>query len=122
MPARTGRRAKAARAPHSPPGATGRPQFSAPAIPPVLWAILLLALGLRVWHLGEGLPEFFEEAFPFRRAFEMAGWERGRVDWNPHSFHYPSLSFYLHLVPQWMHYAVGFVFGQFKRPADFFVA
>ncbi|TMQ71019.1 MAG: phospholipid carrier-dependent glycosyltransferase [Candidatus Eisenbacteria bacterium] len=84
--------------------------------------ILALALGLRVWHLREGLPDFFEEAFPFRRAFEMAGWATGRTDWNPHAFHYPSLSFYLHLALQRIEYGIGHLLGAFRNPADFFVA
>jgi 4-amino-4-deoxy-L-arabinose transferase-like glycosyltransferase len=88
----------------------------------VVGTLVLFALGLRLWHLTEGLPDFFEEAFPFRRAFEMAGWERGRVDWNPHAFHYPSLSFYLHMAAQAAHYQIGRLFGVFGGPADYFVA
>src|SRR5262249_58346390 len=119
---RTRSRAPAAHAPEGQLGATHAPELSASVWTPVLWATLLVALGLRAWHLGEGLPEFFEEAFPFRRAFDMAGWNGGPLDWNPHAFHYPSLSFYLHLVAQWAHYGMGFVLGVFKRPADYFVA
>jgi hypothetical protein len=88
----------------------------------MLAAALLLALGLRLWHLAEGLPDFFEEAFPHRRAFEMAGWATGRIDWNPHAFHYPSLTFYLHLALQWLQYGVGRVAGVFHRPAVVFLA
>jgi len=88
----------------------------------VLSAVAALALGLRIWHLTEGLPDFFEEAFPFRRAFDMAGWERGRVDWDPHAFHYPSLTFYLHLALQWIHCAFGRLAGWFRSPADYYVA
>ena len=40
-------------------------------IPKPIWGLLFLALGLRLWNLAEGLPDFFEEAFPFRRAFDM---------------------------------------------------
>ena len=81
----------------------------APSVAAASWGILLLALGLRLWHLREGLPDFFEEAFPFRRAFEMAGWESGRADANPHAFHYPSLSFYLHMAVQQALYLAGHV-------------
>src|SRR5262245_38492314 len=113
----------ARRSPRDRAAAAPTPRATAtPAIPPVLWSIVLVALALRLWHLNEGLPEFFEEGFPFRRAFEMAGWESGRVDWNPHAFHYPSLSFYLHLLVQGLHYAAGRIGGWFKQPADFFVA
>jgi 4-amino-4-deoxy-L-arabinose transferase-like glycosyltransferase len=68
------------------------------------------------------LPDFFEEAFPFRRAFDMAGWATGRTDWNPHAFHYPSLSFYLHLLVQRLVYVVGHLVGAYPRGADFSLA
>ncbi|HET9325893.1 MAG TPA: glycosyltransferase family 39 protein [Candidatus Eisenbacteria bacterium] len=87
-----------------------------------LWGILLLALGLRLWHVAEGLPDFFEEAFPFRRAFEMAGFGSARPDWNPRAFHYPSLSFYLHLVVQQALFLAGQIAGEYRKSADFFVA
>src|SRR5206468_10992531 len=77
---------------------------------------------LRLWHLRAGLPDFVDEAFPFRRAFEMWGWSTGRIDFNPHAFHYPSLTFYLHFLLQALHYAAGRVSGVFARPADYFVA
>lgn len=55
---------------------------------------ILVVLGafLRFWRIGHGLPDFFEEAMPLRRAFIM--WESG--EWlNPHFFNYPTLSIYL---------------------------
>jgi hypothetical protein len=85
-------------------------------------AILLAALALRLWHLREGLPDFVDEAFPFRRAFEMWGWSTGRADWNPHVFHYPSLSFYLHFMLQRLQYVAGHAIGLYPRPADWFLA
>ncbi len=114
----------------APPAAPQRSRASSPVAaraqasrwPAAHWAIVLFALGLRLWHLAEGLPDFFEEAFPLRRAFEMAGWERGRIDWNPHAFHYPSLTFYLHLLLQGAQYRLGLLLGVFHRRADFFVA
>lgn len=115
----------------SPPGVEpgrGVPERP-PAIPrggfrswSVVAALVLLAVGLRLWHLAEGLPDFFEEAFPFRRAFEMAGWESGRIEWNPGAFHYPSLSFYLHMAAQWVQYLLGTWLGRFHHPADFYLA
>jgi Dolichyl-phosphate-mannose-protein mannosyltransferase len=111
------------RRPSAPPASRAAPTISRAAPPSgALAAILFLALGLRLWHLGEGLPDFFEEAFPHRRAFEMAGWGTGRVDWNPHAFHYPSLTFYLHMALQWIQYALGRVAGAYRTPADFYVA
>lgn len=69
--------------------------------PGVRGALLLVALGaalLRCWLLAADLPDFLEEAAPFRTALEM--WTRagGADAWNPHSLVYPSLTIYLHLL------------------------
>jgi hypothetical protein len=98
-------------------GAALRPRRAGP-----LLAVLLSAAGLRLLNLGEGLPDFFDEALPFRRAFDMAGWESGRVDWNPHAFYYPSLSFYLHMAVQWIGYGLGRLLGDYASPADYYLA
>ena len=37
-------------------------------------AILLVAVGLRVYGLKWGLPGVYEEATPFRKAWAMWGW------------------------------------------------
>jgi hypothetical protein len=116
-----GRRPAAERGSERRPPSPTQPKSSGP-IPKPVWGILFLALGLRLWHLPEGLPDFFEEAFPFRRAFDMAGWGSGHADWNPHAFHYPSLSFYLHLMVQQLVYLVGHLLGVYRRAADFFIA
>ncbi|MCP4547882.1 MAG: phospholipid carrier-dependent glycosyltransferase [bacterium] len=63
--------------------------------------ILLLALLLRAWSLGWGLPSVYEEAFPLKVAWTM--WHFGSpqaVDLNPHFFNYPSLTIYLHFITQ----------------------
>src|SRR5215471_11687153 len=36
-------------------------------------ACVALAVGLRAWRVGHGLPELNEEAFPFRHALAMWG-------------------------------------------------
>jgi len=83
-------------------------------------AVLVVgALVLRFWHLRFGLPDFFEEAIPFREALQMWGWETGRFDPNPHFFNYPTLTLYLHLLIQKGHYLVGSWLGVFAGPADF---
>ena len=92
-------------------------RFAAGLVP-----VLAMALFLRLLHLGEGLPDFVDESFPFRHAFEMAGWERGRIDWNPHVFHYPSLAYYVHLGLQMAFYLAGRLGGVFGSPADLFLA
>ena len=75
-----------------------------------------------MWHIGQGLPDLVEEAMPWKRAFEMWGWGGAGIDWNPHFFHYPSLSFYLHFALQHLHYELGRMAGVFRNPADYFVA
>ena len=86
-----------------------------------LLALVVIALILRVRHLSHGLPEFTEEAIPFRKALEM--WRPdGSVDWNPHLFHYPSLTIYLQLAIQKLTYIVGHGFGHYERPADFLLS
>ncbi|HEY3215494.1 MAG TPA: glycosyltransferase family 39 protein [Candidatus Eisenbacteria bacterium] len=68
------------------------------------------------------MPDFTDEAFPFRRAFEMAGWQTGRAQWNPGAFHYPSLAFYLFLGVQEAQFLIGRWLGLYRSPADFFVS
>ena len=84
-------------------------------------ALVALALLLRLWHLGHGLPDFSEEAIPFRRALAMWGWESGRTDLNPHFFNYPSLTIYLHFFWQKVQYAIGLLSGRYTVPADFWL-
>lgn len=83
--------------------------------------IACLALALRLWHIRHGLPDFLEEAIPFKEALEMWGWETGSTDLNPHFFNYPSLSIYLHFLIQKAHYALGHLSGQFASPADYWL-
>ncbi|MBI1799973.1 MAG: glycosyltransferase family 39 protein [Candidatus Eisenbacteria bacterium] len=73
---------------------------------------------LRLWHVAHGLPDFLEEAVPFRTAFGMWGWE-GRADLNPHEFSYPSLTFYLELTIQKLEYFAGHLLGRYLCPEDY---
>jgi hypothetical protein len=84
-----------------------------------LAAVLALALGIRVWKLGYGLPEFLDEALPFRWALAMWSDPGGRIDWNPHRFHHPSLPTYLHLLVQQAGYLAGRMLGAYKSAADY---
>jgi tetratricopeptide (TPR) repeat protein len=97
-----------------------------PVLPPPIRnaaaAIALIAVILRLGHIAQGLPDFGEEAIPFKRAFAMWGWDSGRADLNPHLFHYPSLSFYLHFLIQHLHLMVGLVAGRFHGASDYFLA
>jgi 4-amino-4-deoxy-L-arabinose transferase-like glycosyltransferase len=82
---------------------------------------MLLAVALRLWHLRHGLPDFLEEAIPFKQALEMWGWETGRTDLNPHFFNYPTLSIYLHFLVQKLHYLGGHALGLFVSPSDYWL-
>ena len=111
LPRRGRPRVRQAEPPASRPGA--------PALTPSPWtlAALGLAAALRLWNLGHGLPDFLDEAIPFRRALAM--WEPGRgIDWNPHFFQYPSLTIYLHLFLQLAGFQVGRWLGQWQSPVD----
>ena len=66
-----------------------------------LAAVLALAATLRFLGIGWSLPSLFEEATPFRTAWEMWGFAPLRhFDLNPHWFTYPSLIFYLQMAGQ----------------------
>lgn len=71
-----------------------------------LAAAVAVALGLRLDGLGWGLPALYEEATPFRRAWEMWGFGAlRRFDLDPHFFKYPSLTVYLQLAGQALTFA-----------------
>lgn len=80
---------------------------------------IALAVALRAWRLRQGLPDFLDEAIPLKEALEMWGWETGRTDLNPHFFHYPTLSIYLHFLLQKLTFAAGWLLGRFASPADY---
>ena len=85
-------------------------------------AIVALAVALRAARIANGLPEFVEEAAPFRWALAMWSHGGGRIDWNPHHFLYPSLTLYLHLALQRAHALAGTWTGAFHGPADYQLA
>jgi len=60
----------------------------------IIPAILIIAAAiLRIYGIGWGLPQVYEEATPLFKAWEMWGWgAHDSVDLNPHFFNYPSLS------------------------------
>ena len=116
--ARPGRGSKPPRertSPAQPPG----PAPSRSAHVAALAAVLGIALAFRVWNLGHGLPEFLDEALPFRWALAMWGEPGASIDWNPHRFHHPSLATYLHLFVQLGAYLAGRVTGAYANPADY---
>jgi len=96
----------------------------APRLPaaPVAFALVALAVALRASRIANGLPEFVEEAAPFRWALAMWSHHGGHIDWNPHHFLYPSLTLYLHLLLQRAHALVGTWIGAFHGPVDYLLA
>ncbi len=88
--------------------------------PVLLAAAVAVAAGiaLRMWRIGSGLPDFLDEAIPWKTALKMWVDER-RVDWNPHFFNYPSLTIYLCLFLQKLAFAIGQALGRYTTAADF---
>lgn len=84
--------------------------------------IVALGVALRVAGIRQGLPDFVEEAVPFRWALAMWARPDGAVDWNPHHFIYPSLTVYLHLALQLVHATLGRWAGLYAGPADYHLA
>jgi len=87
-----------------------------------LTALLAVAVGLRLWRIGLGLPDFLEEAIPFRLALGMMDVATGRVDWNPHHFNYPSLATYLHFLVQQTVFGIGRLLGAYPSYADYLLS
>jgi len=88
----------------------------------LLTLIVLAAAFLRLYNLGWGLPEVFEEATPWRQAWEMWGGATGRVDFNPHFFNYPAFAFYIQWAGQGLVYLAGRVTGEFSSTQDMLMA
>lgn len=87
------------------------------------WAmggVLALALGVRVLGLDWGLPQVYEEAYPFKRSWPMWGWgPDASLDLNPHFFNYPTLYFYVQFIGQGLLYVVLRVFGVVDSVLDY---
>jgi 4-amino-4-deoxy-L-arabinose transferase-like glycosyltransferase len=81
--------------------------------------LVLLALALRLVGIGAGLPEVYEEAYPFKVAWKMWGWGPGHFDLNPHWFKYPGLTIDLQFLGQGLLYLLLSVFGQVRSTVDF---
>ncbi|HMB71052.1 MAG TPA: glycosyltransferase family 39 protein, partial [bacterium] len=79
-----------------------------------------LALALRINGLDWGSPDFFEEAIPLRRAWDLWPWLPGETfDGNPHYFRYPSLVLYLNFLLQAAMYAWLKLGGAIQGTMDF---
>jgi len=96
----------------------------APARVHVRIALLLVAAAaalLRCWHIAADLPDFLEEAAPFRTALEMWARSGGPAAWDPHSLVYPSFAIYLHLLLLKLGCWVACLVGTARSPADWWV-
>ena len=83
--------------------------------------VVLAAIALRLWHIAGDLPDFLEEAIPFRYALDLWSWTGGATDWNPHFFNYPSLTLYLHFLLQKSGWILAHAAGLARTPADWFL-
>jgi len=79
-----------------------------------------VAAALRLWGIGWGLPQVYEEATPLRHAWDMWGWgPAAAFDPNPHFFNYPSLTIYLQFLAQLVTYLGLGVTGRIHGALDF---
>jgi 4-amino-4-deoxy-L-arabinose transferase-like glycosyltransferase len=88
------------------------------------WAIALglvgLALGLRLYGIGWGLPQVYEEAYPFKKAWDMWGWgPRDEFTLNPRFFNYPTFFFYVQLAGQALLYVMLSAAGTIDSTLDY---
>jgi hypothetical protein len=81
--------------------------------------ILAVAIGLRLFHIGWGLPEVYEEATPYRKAWAFWNWGNPGLDLHPRFFNYPALTFYIHFGVQATHCAAGRATGAFGSLEEF---
>lgn len=81
--------------------------------------ILFIGIGLRLWQIGWGLPEIFEEAFPFHIAAKFWNWNGTGYDFNPHFFNYPALTFYLTFAVQAVQFGIGHLLGIYPTLVSF---
>ncbi|HTK81509.1 MAG TPA: glycosyltransferase family 39 protein [Bacteroidota bacterium] len=80
-----------------------------------LLLVLLIAAIVRLVHINWGLPEIYEEATPSVIAWKMWHWGQPGLDFNPHFFNYPALTFYVNLIFQYGLYLFGHVAGWFPN-------
>ncbi|MBI4548165.1 MAG: glycosyltransferase family 39 protein [Ignavibacteriae bacterium] len=80
-----------------------------------LFLVLAIGITLRLWHIDWGLPDIYEEAYPFRTAWNFWNWGKPGFDFNPHIFNYAALSFYAQFCIQVIHYAIGRIFGVYNE-------
>ena len=80
---------------------------------------MLSGLLLRIVHLGWGLPQLYEEAFPFTIAWRFWNWDGPGLSFDPHFYNYPALTFYLQYFVQALHFVLGVVSSQYASLAAY---
>ena len=85
----------------------------------ILSSVLACAFLVRIWGIDWGLPEVYEEARPMHEAWKLWGWETGKLDFNPHTFGWPSFSIYIAFFSQLGLYGFGRMTGLFHTLAEF---
>ena len=81
-----------------------------------LAGVLLIALALRLWGIGFGLPYVEHPDEPFWVVAILKMLKAG--DPNPHDFIYPSFYYYLNAFAYLLFYGAGRLFGAFHSLAD----
>jgi len=79
----------------------------------ILFLILLIGAWFRFYNLDWSLPDIFEEATPWKKAWSFWNFNTGELDFNPHFFNYPSFYFYIQWVGQAVIYLWGTITGKF---------
>lgn len=77
--------------------------------------IVLLALALRAWGVGQGLPASY---YPDERHFINRAMSFGTGDLNPHWFHKPALYMYVLFIEYGLFYLIGRAAGAFAGLQD----
>ncbi len=77
--------------------------------------VVALALSLRVWGVGQGLPASY---YPDERHFINRAMSLGTGDLNPHWFHKPALYMYLLFIEYGLFYLIGRIAGLFASMQD----
>lgn len=80
---------------------------------------MLVGVAARIWGITWGLPEFYEEGIPFRRAWLFWNWGSSGFNFNPGFFVYPAFTFYFHFLVQVLHYIVGTLLGTYHSLTSF---
>ncbi len=77
------------------------------------YILLILGVGIavRLWNINWSLPFIYEEAYPFRTAWNFWNWDKPGFDFNPHIFNYAALSFYVQFLIQVFHFSIGKLIG-----------